>query len=295
MSRLTYSIAGALLVVALSACSNNAPDTSATPSSPGTSSPTSAATPTAAKPTAAVPAGGNVSERCGVPDAPARWITLRGPGGVRLAAVVVGRGPVTAVYAHQTGGEGLCGFWAYAQWLAEQRGVRSVLVDFCGVGGSVCELGDDFFDDQPAQLTLAVEWARAHGGREVSLVGASLGGTVASVTASTTRPRVDAVVNLSGPVEWDPYDLGRAMPRLTMPTLLALAPDDPVASVPHYRRLIRLVPGRPKRFVVADSGHGWDLLGYSTDVGFRPTALARTVADWVSPATAPAERGVGRR
>jgi hypothetical protein len=68
------------------------------------------------------------------PTTPARSLWLSAPGGAQLYAGVVGTGPVTAVFVHEFGPRGLCGFWPYADWLARTNGVRSVLFSQCGGG-----------------------------------------------------------------------------------------------------------------------------------------------------------------
>ena len=229
-------------------------------------------------PTPAVPAGGPVTARCGPPDADARWITLHGSDRNRLAAVVVGDGPATAVFSHQTGVSGLCGFWPFAVWLAEQHGIRSVLLDHCGVGGSTCA-DDDFSANRVAQLKLAMTWARTHGATRLSSVGASLGGTTVTVAAAQTQS--DAVVNLSGPVTWIGLDARRAAPRVTEPTLLVVAPDDSVVTTAQFKALRSSLGSRTTAFMQPPAGHGWELLDTSDGPPFQPSGVARTVAAWI--------------
>ena len=139
-----------------------------------------------------------VAKRCGPPDLPAQQVDWRTGAGDRLHGVVVGSGPTVAVFAHQTDGDGLCGFWAYANWLTK-RGIRSVLVDLCGYGDSDCRPGRQLDLHPTQQLRLAVDWARGHGAQRVTLVGASMGGSI--VIGSAAALDVDAMVDLSGPPE----------------------------------------------------------------------------------------------
>jgi dienelactone hydrolase len=276
MSRLTYTLTALGLLLA-AGCSGADPEAGPAPPSEQASVEAAADEPV---PTPLTPPRGPVSERCGEPEAPARWIRLRGPDQDRLAAVVVGEGPVTAVYSHQSDPEALCGFWPYAVWLAEEYGVRSVLLDHCGSGGSACAY-DDFHDDLARQVEVAVDWAREHGASRVSLVGASRGGTTAIVAASRIRPSVDAVVDLSGPLRSLSLDALGSAPRVTAPTLLALAPDDGVATMADFRSLLGRLGSSTKRFVRAESGHGWETLGWVERTGFEPSPLAATVAAWL--------------
>lgn len=229
------------------------------------------------------PAAGHqtVSDRCGAPAVPGRWIELRGSDGSTLVAAVTGNGPQTAVFAHQTSSSGLCGFWPYAAWLAENYGIRSVLLDLCGYGESRCREGS-FARDEPAQVLLAVEWARRHGASETTLVGASLGGTVVSVAAAEIEPPVDAMVNLSGPVKFVGLNVAAAAPRITVPSLLVLDNNDRVATVSEYRRLTEDLGASRKRLLIAPYGHGWGTLGIPYESGFRASRVGKTVAAWIA-------------
>jgi hypothetical protein len=91
---------------------------------------------------AAAPAPPPPAELCGGPTTPAQSFWLSAPGGAQLYAAVVGTGPTTAVFVHEAGPRGLCGFWPYADWLARTKGVRSVLFSQCGAGASQCPAGD---------------------------------------------------------------------------------------------------------------------------------------------------------
>ena len=87
---------------------------------------------------AATPAPPPPAQLCGGPTTPAQSFWLPAPGGAQVYAAVVGTGPTTAVFVHQAGPTGLCGFWPYADWLARTKGVRSLLFSQCGTGASQC-------------------------------------------------------------------------------------------------------------------------------------------------------------
>ncbi len=258
---------GASLVLLVTACTGSSERTPQSRSSPTVSGATTARPQT-------------VADRCGPPKVPARWIELQGPDGSSLVAAVVGAGPATAVFAHQTGVSGLCGFWAYSSWLADRYGTRSVLLDLCGYGQSECGRGA-FADDEPAQVALAVLWARQHGAQRTTLVGASLGGTVVSVAAARIEPPVEAMVNLSGPVQYAGLDVADAAPRITVPSLFALARGDPVVTVAEHRQLLEELGTSTNRLFIARYGHGWDMLGVRYEDGFRVSRLGETVAEWI--------------
>jgi hypothetical protein len=141
-----------VLSVVLASCTTGAPS--------GPPATTSAATPVPPAP----------AELCGGPTTPAQSFWLSAPGDAQIHAAVVGTGPVTAVFVHQAGPTGLCGFWPYADWLARTRGVGSLLFSQCGNGASQCPAGNQA--DQWLDVTAAaVSWARTNGAGQLTLVG----------------------------------------------------------------------------------------------------------------------------
>jgi pimeloyl-ACP methyl ester carboxylesterase len=241
--------------------------------------PSTSITATTAAPAAAPPPP-PPAELCGGPTTPAQSLWLSAPGGAQVYAAVVGTGPATAVFVHQAGPRGLCGFWPYADWLARTKGVRSVLFSQCGAGASQCPAGNAA-DQWLATTTAAVTWARTQGARQITLVGASAGGVVALQVAASISPPVAAVVNLSGARRWQGLDSLVAARRLGVPALFAVAPDDSLVSVGTMRRLYQAAPVRAKRLVVLaeGAGHGWELLGGAAGSDWSP--LAVTVAAWI--------------
>jgi pimeloyl-ACP methyl ester carboxylesterase len=228
----------------------------------------------------ATPAPPPPAQLCGGPTTPAQSFWLAAPGGAQVYAAVVGTGPTTAVFVHEAGPQGLCGFWPYADWLARTIGVRSLLFSQCGAGASQCPPGDAA-DQWLATTAAAVTWARTNGAGQVTLVGASAGGIVALQVAASIRPPVAAVVNLSGGRRGLGLDSLVAARRLQVPALFAVAPGDSVVSVGTMRRLYQAAPVRAKRLVVLaeGAGHGSELLGGAAGSAWTP--LAATVAAWI--------------
>lgn len=272
--RVPIAIAVAVALL-LGGCSSGRPDRRTTAPTASVPTPTPS-TPVATSSTVETP------ERCSaLPGARALWLPITGG---RLEANVAGTGPDAVVFLHEIGQAGMCGFDTFAAWLIRTRpGVQVVLVNRCGYGTTVCPAATG--SDIAVQTRPAVDWARAHGATRVTLVGAS-GGGMDAVGAGASVRGVDAVVNISGAVNDTGAD-NRAVARtLTVPTLFAVAPDDPDCPVASIRLLFDLVPARTKRFVLlsANSGlHGWALL---LDTDGRPLSLANRVADWAVGRTA---------
>ena len=129
------------------------------------------------------------------------------------------------------------------------------------------------------QVQVVVDWLRAHGAKRVVVVGASMGGSVALDAAAELD--VDAVVDLSGPVDYPTTHTTRSIPRLTVPTLIAVSRVSDPSTHDVLQRAMPRVPATTKRFVSADSGHGYALV-WGVQAGVvGPTPFAQTVADWV--------------
>jgi dienelactone hydrolase len=213
----------------------------------------------------------------------ARAFLLPGPGGTKLEAHAFGAGRNAAVFLHEVGRVGMCGFWTFAHWLALREHVLVVLVNRCGYGASTCSSPPAGDAGIVAETKPAVDWARAHGARRVTLVGAS-GGASDALQAAGVLPHVAAVVDLSGDDAADTGARDRVdARRVHVPALFAVAPGDPYVSVSAVRAVYRLVPAHPKRLVIVtglDGAHGWALLQVGGVGSF--TSLARLVAEWVA-------------
>jgi hypothetical protein len=214
------------------------------------------------------------AEQCGGgPALPAESFWLSGARGAQLAAATVGTGSDVAIFVHESGMSGLCGFWPYAVWLARGRHLRAVLFDQCGYGASFCEKDSATEpEDWITSTKAAVAWARAHGARRVTVVGASAGGIVALHAAASIQPAVDAVVDLSGELTWSGLDSLTAARTLTVPVLYAVAPHDEYVTVADMRRIYAATGSRSKRLVQAESGHGWEMLTTPSRTGWSPLA-----------------------
>ncbi|MBW8752403.1 MAG: alpha/beta fold hydrolase, partial [Propionibacteriales bacterium] len=113
--------------------------------------------------------------------------------------MTIGAGRTVVVLVHQTDGGGFCGWLSFAARIAAVPGQVAVAVDLCGYGQAVCPQGSTAVGRQVEQVRLAIDEAvRRFHPRRVVLVGASMGGSLAVLTAARDH-RLDAVVDLSGP------------------------------------------------------------------------------------------------
>lgn len=251
---------------------------------------TSPAPPPPAPPsTATAPAGPSVApvvpltQACAFTTVPAgveqRQVPL--PSGSPLSTAWVGSGSSVAVLLHQTDGNGLCGFLFYADVLAS-RGLRVALLDLCGYGQSSgcaeAQPGSGVAD----QVGAVVATARAEGARRVILVGASMGGSVAVTTAGAVH--ADALVDLSGPSQFNTSDVRRDAPSVTMPVLFAFGRQTDPSDLADVRAALPAMPTRTKTVVTAASGHGYELL---QDAEGAPGPLAPTVTRFVTTGRLP--------
>lgn len=231
--------------------------TTATPA-PATATPTEFAAP--------CPAGG-------------KQLRLHGPAGTEIEAVAIRPGRRDAVVLLHEAGSGYCNAWSFATWLVTHEHVQVVMVNRCGYGETTCtkRLGDG--DAQIAATTQpAIDYARAHGARNVTLIGASSGASDAVQVAAAVHG-VRAVVALS-PDRTDTGDLDAHFDRDRLPTLMAYAPEDSYCPPKAEHRWFGQIPAATKRLVVAPEPHrhGWELV---LDDSGHPLPLAATVTSWL--------------
>jgi len=205
-------------------------------------------------------------QRCGpqppgVLATPYRPVTLRDPAVGTIPAVRLGRGPVVVVLLHQTDGNGLCG-WLPFMPAAADAGLSVLAVDLCRYGEADCRAVDDgsFTDaDQTDPVAVAIDYARTElHARRVVVAGASMGGSVALMSAATL-PGIDAAVDLSGPVEWPGMDAVRRGRALDLPVLVAMAATEGSAEVAGAREIVANAPAG-SRLLTPGAGHGYVLL-----------------------------------
>lgn len=266
----------ALLLCLLAACSGAGAGGS--DAQRGSSAPAPAAHGASPPASITTPAAVAAPQTCSnLPGAQARWLPMADGG--RLEANTAGSGAAAVVFLHEIGRAGMCGFAPYAAWLIQHYPVQVVLVNRCGYGATDCARPADFTDIR-AETEPAVSWAKGNGARTVTLVGASGGGGDA-VEAAALVPGVSAVVDLSGAVTDTSADNNVLAPRVTVPALLVVAPDDPYCSIAVMQSIYTQIAAPVKRLLIESQVpglHGWNLL---LDDNGKPRPLAYVVSAWV--------------
>lgn len=256
----------ALLIAGLATgCGSDKAASPATQTTASTTSPATSATSSNAPAAVADPA-----TRCDV-KAPAKAAvtTLPVTGGA-LTVASVGAGRRVGILLHQSDGD-LCQWWPYAvQWA--RNDIRLIVVDQCGFGQSTCTA------TPRQQVDALVTFARRSPTTSVTLVGASMGGTIA--LAEGQAAGANAVVDLSGPPTWyDETPVEQAAARTTVPLLVACSATDTDVSPSTLQAAIQASPARPKFFSSTQRGHGVDML---VGLDGQPTPLAGLVRDWIA-------------
>ena len=81
-------------------------------------------------------------------------------------------------------------------------------------------------DEQVDEVEMSVAYLRAHGAKQVVLLGASMGGTAVLQAAAGLTPPVQAVVSLSGPSTYAPMNALSTAPKLAVPVLYSAGAQD---------------------------------------------------------------------
>jgi hypothetical protein len=199
---------------------------------------------------------------------------LTAPDGSVINTVWLGSGTTAAVLLHQTDSSGLCGMLFYAAYLAD-HGIRSVAIDLCGYTQSFCQVSSQ--QDPITQVQLVSDALRGTGARRITLVGASMGGSLAVAAAAPIK--ADAVVDLSGPATFNSLDIKINAPTVTMPILIAFGKATDPRDLSTVRAHLAAMPTRRKQLVVLDEGHGVELLRETGSTRLSP--LAGKVLAWV--------------
>jgi len=130
-----------------------------------------------------------------MPAVPTRDVTFTTPDGVLLDGTLYGSGTTGVVLSHQVNGQ-------QSQWMSFARvlaahGYLALTFDFRGRGASE---GTPDTAKQDTDLRAAITFLRGQGVKQITLMGASLGGAV-TLRVAATEP-VTAVATLSAVAQW---------------------------------------------------------------------------------------------
>lgn len=145
--------------------------------------------------------------------------------------------------------------WFDTARMLRDRGISALTLDFRGYGASEGDIEPAHLD---RDVRAALSFARSRGYEHIVLVGASMGGTAAIVTAAETP--VDGVVGLSPPERFRGLEADAAIDEVDAPLALIAAKGDTSAeqSVETLRQQAAVDP----RWVLLVEGraHGTELL-----------------------------------
>lgn len=208
---------------------------------------------------------------------------LRATGVGTTPAITLGRGRTVVVLLHQTDGGGACGWLPFMSAYANQR-MTFMALDLCRYGQSACtkvRRGTFAPSDQTDVVALAVHHAReAIGAEHVVVMGASMGGSVALMSAARL-PGIDGAVDLSGPAGWPGADVVRGGRALRVPVFIATAQEEGNAEVAAARTTAAQAPPG-STFQLSPRGHGYELV---TGPDGQPLTLGRSVLAWIEDLT----------
>lgn len=147
------------------------------------------------------------------PTPPAREVTFTTPDGATLGGVIYGTGRTALIMANQMDGTEVS--WMPFAQRAANRGYLALTFDYRGHGSSKGTFDSSKLD---IDVRAAMAFMRKQGATRIGLIGASIGG--AAVARAASQERVDAVVVISGPIDWPELPVSdTVLARLSAPAL----------------------------------------------------------------------------
>lgn len=198
-------------------------------------------------------------------------------GDQQLYAVNAGSGRLGVVLVHGSGSRGMCNWAKEIGWLA-RAGFQVVAYDQSCVGESTCPSEPRHVED----LLKVVGDLRQRGATQVTVVGASAGGSLPLVAAARPNSGISAVVSLStaglaqpiGSADAPDANPSSVTASLRVPVLYVLARDDTASSVAEVTSFQADTKGSQLALLPAGSGHAQEVL-YAKD-GQQPSAFRQT-------------------
>lgn len=201
--------------------------------------------------TAACASGDNAPEVGEASSVRARDVRFETSDGLELSGRLFGSGRVGVTLAHMFPADARS--WYPAAEKIAEAGYLVLAFNFRGYATSE---GDRSTARAPRDLEAARDFLVEQGAQELTLVGASMGGTASLVAADALDPL--AVVCISAPRRFMGLDAEAIATRLQRPVLLIASRDDGEA-LSNLERLARSLPN-PDTKIFEGSAHGTDLL-----------------------------------
>jgi dienelactone hydrolase len=131
---------------------------------------------------------------------------------------------------------------------------------YCPRGDGGCSEGQRSVPDTPADLRAAIDALRADGVGRVAVIGSSMGGTASLLVAADDGVRLEAVVALSAPAQFEGLAVDPdTLARIEEPKLFIAGTDDASASETAQAFFDQSL--QPKRLEILTTGdHGADIL-----------------------------------
>jgi dienelactone hydrolase len=114
---------------------------------------------------------------------------------------------------------------------------------------------------QVTEVEMSVAYLRAHGAKQVVLLGGSMGGTAVLQVAAELKPPVQAVVSVSGPSIYAPLDALQTAPKLAVPVFYSAGAEDTEFATDETN-LYKATTEKDKTLDIVpnDNSHGFALL-----------------------------------
>lgn len=172
----------------------------------------------------------------------------------KLGGITFGSGTKAVVLLHQADGS-LCQWVPYAKELAESGYLALAFDKPKGFSSGNAAPGN------AAAVVAAVTYLRGKGATDVTLIGASMGGTAVLAAAVQATPPVNGVIALSPPTYYDGTDALALVPKLAVPVLYAASDKDAQFGDNVRKFDAATPPGVDRKLLVLDGGdHGVDLV-----------------------------------
>lgn len=184
---------------------------------------------------------------------PGQVIRFQTEDGVALEGELRGGGPHGVVLAHMFGSGREA--WADFATIAADEGFRTLAFDFRGFGGSA---GNPDAPAAPRDLAAAVEALRDQGATDVTVIGASFGGTATLQLAAGAS--LAGVVTLSAPANFEGLSAPREVVEAVDEPKLFIAAQDDVAAADAAQGFYEVAPGAKRVEIVTGADHGTALL-----------------------------------